>query len=652
MISTENVSPEPAQRSERYQSLIVVLLIVAAVIVAADAWLAFRAEETLSQSEAMVSHTWQVITGVEVLVGSMKDAETGSRGYVLSGDPSFLAPYLSSEKEMPAELTDLTRLTNDNPVQQRRLEEMTTVAARRLGILQRVVAMEQGGDSEGAIQMIRSGSGAGEMGRMRAIASDMNQEEQRLLKMRLAVSSRARVQARLTVLVASLLDALFIVLTFFSLRYERNLRRLATGNSERLRKLQVISDVGLTQLSLGELSSEMLARLRTVADADAVVLCDFVGRGMREAVHILAADGVPLEVEERVPILPDGPLDRSAREHRVLKLSGDELRTMPILPLRREMGTLLIVPLAAEREVTALLIAGRRRANAFSDEDEHLFSVVADRIARAIDRARIYDAEREARQLAERSMAEVQLLNEELEHRVHLRTKELEATNSELEAFSYSVSHDLRAPLRSVDGFSVALAEDYGDAIPADGKHYLARIRAGVQRMGQLIDALLQLSRITRAELAMEQVDLSQVAEESAAELQQLHPGRALHFEIQAGLVARGDPKLLRVVFDNMFGNAVKFTANREDARIEFGLVSSDDLGGTKTYYIRDNGAGFDQQYAGKLFNAFQRLHGEKDFSGSGIGLATVSRVIRRHQGTLRAEGVVGGGATFWFTLG
>ena len=273
-----------------------------------------------------------------------------------------------------------------------------------------------------------------------------------------------------------------------------------------------------------------------------------------------------------------------------------------------------------------------------------------------MERARIYDAERDARRAAELSMAQVQQLNEELEERVRLRTLDLEAANTELEAFSYSVSHDLRAPLRSVDGFSVALAEDYGDAIPAEGKHYLARIRAGVQRMGQLIDALLQLSRITRAEMVPEFIDLSSLALESAAELHQLHPGRSLDFQIEPGLTAEGDPKLLRVVFDNMFGNAVKFTARREDAQIEFGRLPSTPDGdkgeGTATYFIRDNGAGFDQQYAGKLFNAFQRLHGDKDFSGSGIGLATVSRVIRRHRGTLRAEGVVGEGATFWFTLG
>jgi light-regulated signal transduction histidine kinase (bacteriophytochrome) len=297
--------------------------------------------------------------------------------------------------------------------------------------------------------------------------------------------------------------------------------------------------------------------------------------------------------------------------------------------------------------VIGLIVVGRKAADAFRAQDEDLLLVVADRIALAIDRTSLYEAERTARRLAENAAAEVQMLNAELEERVRHRTVELEATNSELEAFSYSVSHDLRAPLRSVDGFSVALEEDYGDMLTGEGKHYLSRIRAGVQRMGQLIDALLQLSRITRAELVAEPVDLSGLAFEVAQELEQQNPDRQVEFVIQPGLRAEGDPRLLRAVFENMLGNAVKFTANTVQARVEFGYAPE-----RGAYYVRDNGAGFDQQYAKKLFVAFQRLHGEKDFKGSGIGLATVARVIRRHHGTMGAEGVVGKGATFWFTLG
>jgi light-regulated signal transduction histidine kinase (bacteriophytochrome) len=242
----------------------------------------------------------------------------------------------------------------------------------------------------------------------------------------------------------------------------------------------------------------------------------------------------------------------------------------------------------------------------------------------------------------------LQTLNVELEARVELRTRELAVSNQELEAFSYSVSHDLRAPLRTIDGFSLALLEDFADKLNAEGRDYIARVRAGVQRMGVLIDALLQLSRVTRTEVLRERVDLSQLATLVFNELRAGEPEREVQFLAQPGVLARADPRLLRVAFENLIGNAIKFTARTPDARIEFGSSLKE---GSTVYFIRDNGAGFDMQYVDRLFTAFQRLHGDRDFKGSGIGLATVSRIIRRHHGTIWAESELGRGATFYFTL-
>lgn len=225
---------------------------------------------------------------------------------------------------------------------------------------------------------------------------------------------------------------------------------------------------------------------------------------------------------------------------------------------------------------------------------------------------------------------------------------ELVAVNKELEAFSYSVSHDLSAPLRSLDGFSQAMLEDYNDKVDEQGKDFLGRIRAASQRMGQLIDDLLELSRITRIEMHRETVDLTALAQTIAKELQEREPQRRVEFVIAQGAVADGDSRLLRVALDNLLGNAWKFTAKRPDARIEFGITRH--KGGT-AYFVRDNGAGFDMTYADKLFDAFQRLHKPTEFPGIGIGLATVQRVIRRHGGSIWAEGAVGKGATFFFTL-
>ncbi|WP_263380357.1 sensor histidine kinase [Granulicella paludicola] len=258
---------------------------------------------------------------------------------------------------------------------------------------------------------------------------------------------------------------------------------------------------------------------------------------------------------------------------------------------------------------------------------------------------------RDRQTLADRA-AEIALLNTDLEKRVELRTRELESSNKELEAFSYSVSHDLRAPLRTIDGFSLALQEDFADKLSGEGQDYINRVRAGVQRMGSLIDALLQLSRVTRTELQHEDIDLSQMATLVFQELKGAEPARSVTFTAQPGLHANGDSRLLRNVLENLIGNALKFTSKVSDPQIEFGgRPGTGELAGKTVYFVQDNGAGFDMQYVDRLFTAFQRLHGDRDFKGSGIGLATVSRIIRRHHGSMGAFSEPGKGANFYFTL-
>ncbi len=230
--------------------------------------------------------------------------------------------------------------------------------------------------------------------------------------------------------------------------------------------------------------------------------------------------------------------------------------------------------------------------------------------------------------------------------------RDLEDVNRELEAFSYSVSHDLRAPLRSIDGFSQILVEDYADEIDEEGRDYLGRVRSASQRMGMLIDDILGLSRVTRGSMERKRLDLGALAEEVAEELREARPERKVEFSARKGLEVWGDPTLLRVALVNLIGNAWKFTAKNPEARVEFGLSEGlSHRGRVPVYYVRDNGAGFDQAYAGKLFGAFQRLHGADEFEGTGIGLATVQRVVHRHGGRIWAEGEVGRSATFYFTL-
>ncbi|MBI2910029.1 MAG: PAS domain S-box protein [Chloroflexi bacterium] len=248
--------------------------------------------------------------------------------------------------------------------------------------------------------------------------------------------------------------------------------------------------------------------------------------------------------------------------------------------------------------------------------------------------------------ITERHAAERKIL--ELYADLERRARGLEALNKELEAFTYSVSHDLRTPLRAMDGFSQALLDDYATNLDERGKDYLQRVRRASQRMGQLIDDLLQLSRVTRAEMHASRVDLSALATEVAEDLKKTQPERQVEFAITPGLVARGDARLLRIVLENLMGNAWKFTSKHPSARIEFGATEQ---GGETAYFVRDDGCGFDMAFVDKMFGAFQRLHGIDEFGGTGIGLATVQRIITRHGGRVWAEGALEKGATVYFTL-
>ena len=244
---------------------------------------------------------------------------------------------------------------------------------------------------------------------------------------------------------------------------------------------------------------------------------------------------------------------------------------------------------------------------------------------------------------------EIRRLNAGLEKRVQERTSELTAANRELESFAYSISHDLRSPLRAIDGFSHLLAEDYEDKLDHQGRDYLGRVRKAVQRMGTLIDDILELSRVTRQEMRREPVDLGRLAAELNEEIARAWPGKQPAISLPGRCLAEGDPQLLRLMLQNLLENAWKYSGRNPAPEIEFGCETLD---GRQVCYVRDNGVGFDMAHAGRLFTPFQRLHKPEDFQGNGIGLATVARIVRRHGGRIWAESAPGAGATFRFTLG
>ncbi|HTV54680.1 MAG TPA: ATP-binding protein [Terriglobia bacterium] len=254
-------------------------------------------------------------------------------------------------------------------------------------------------------------------------------------------------------------------------------------------------------------------------------------------------------------------------------------------------------------------------------------------------------------EVAERKHAqeEVTQLNSELEQRVQARTLQLQRVNKELDAFCSSVSHDLRAPLRAIDGFSDILLRDYQDKLDDRGRGHLQRVRSATQTMSQLIDDLLSLSRVAKTEMLLREIDISAAARQVVDELRRLDPHRQVEVIVPDGLLAQGDPRLMRQVLENLLGNAWKYTSKRPTARIEIGACKA--RNGQPAFFVKDNGAGFDMTYVDKLFRVFQRLHTASEFPGTGVGLATVQRIIQRHDGEVWAEGSVDQGATFYFTL-
>jgi two-component system, NtrC family, sensor kinase len=366
--------------------------------------------------------------------------------------------------------------------------------------------------------------------------------------------------------------------------------------------------------------------------------------------EVLRGDGydvVPAHSgEEALEILVVQPVDCVLLDLIMPGLSGQETcRRIKESPGVRDIPLIILTGLDERDSMLSSLATGADDYISKSSD----FEVLKARVRAQLRRKRYENENRRIREELLQSELEATAARaaRDLADTRALLVEELERKNAELEAFSYSVSHDLRTPLRSIDGFSQALIEDCSEKLDETGREHLHRIRRAAQRMGELIDDLLALGRVSRAELAPVEVDLSGLAREVAEELRVKDAERNVEWIIQDGLTAKADPRLMRVLFENLLGNAWKFTARTLQARIEV----DGDVGEPRRYFVRDNGAGFDMEFVTKLFAPFQRLHTDAEFQGTGIGLATVRRIVDRHGGTVQAEGAVGHGATLSFTL-
>jgi PAS domain S-box-containing protein len=518
---------------------------------------------------SLVSHTEDVLANLSALTEAAVQAESGRRGYALTGLADQLADYRSSVRAMRERLVALQRLTADDPAQQRRLAALNPLVELRISSLEEAIAAKRERPDDVATQARLVEEGRHMRDEIRRRGSELGNEEERLLAARRGDLTAASRRATIAFLAGFAVSVALLATVFELLRRETARRVRAQHDVDRFFALSLdllcIADGG-SFVRLNPAWERVLGYSRA----------ELLGRPYLDFVH-------PEDLEET-----------RAKTSRLAK--GGEVVDF-VNRYRAKDGTWRFFAW-----------------NAAPDRESGL----------------VYAAARD--------------VTEERRTRA-----ELENANRELEAFSYSVSHDLRAPLRGIDGFGQALVEDYGPRLDAAARAYIERIRAATKKMSALIDALLALSRVTRAELKQELVDISALAETVVADLRRAEPRREVAVNIEPGLVVQGDQRLLRAALENLIGNSWKFTAKTPGARID---LFSREEGSERAFHVRDNGAGFEMEYAGKLFGAFQRLHSPSEFGGTGIGLATVQRIVHRHGGRIWAEGAPGAGATFSFTLG
>jgi PAS domain S-box-containing protein len=564
-----------------------VLAILSLVAVVA---ISYRSGKQLQEATRAVTHTREVLDKLGDIAARLSEVESAARSFAISGKQSHLSPFYTAAEAVPPQVDELKLLLRNDPSRLRSVTKIEPVIAKHLKVMKDMVELGDKNLFRGFGQRSLTDEGNNLMGQIRAAFSTMDKEQRaRLDQEETAVTAKAE---RVTVisLAGSVLAGVLV---------------LACGACA----LRAMHGRGKAEEKLDRLLGSM---------PDALVLVNAEGKIVGSNVHtgkLFGYSDRELQGESMALLVPER-FRKNQRQYYAAFFSQRGGRvpetTMELCGLHKDGREFPIEvstkPLAAEKGLV---------------------------VTSAI------------RDITERKHVEQQIskLNKELEH----RAMELENANKELEAFSYSVSHDLRSPLQNIDSFSLILMEDYANQLDPEGLDYVQRLRGSCQHMEDIIDALLALSKMMRTELLVDHFDLSALANAVAADLKQKNPDRLVDWVIAEGLTAEGDAQLLRVVLENLFGNAWKFTANRPRARIEFGALPQSN--GARTYFVRDDGAGFDMARASHLFTPFKRLHDQSEFRGTGIGLATVQRVIHRHQGKIWAEGVVEHGATFCFTL-
>ena len=544
----------------------------------------------LREATQAVTHTREVLEKLGNITAQLSEVESAARSFAISGKQSHLSPFYTAAEAVPPQVDELKLLLQNDPRQLQSITEIEPVITRHLQVMKNMVGLGDKNLFRGFGQRNLTDEGNDLMEQIRAAFNTVENEQHALLDQEQTTEAAKVNRVTLISLAGSVLASIFILACgAFALRAVYG-RRKAEEKLDRL---------------LGSMP-------------DALVIVNAEGKIAGSNTHTEKLFGYSdreLQGESMALLVPER-FRKNQRQYYAAYFSQRGGRvpemTMELCGLHKDGREFPI-------EVSTKPLAGENGL------------VVTSAIRDITERKQV------AQQISQ--------LNKELEH----RAMELENANKELEAFGYSVSHDLRSPLQNIDRFSQILIEDYANQLTAEGLDYVQRLRGSCQHMEDIIDALLALSEMMRKELRTEHFDLTALANIVVADLKQKNPDRLVDWNIAEGLTAEGDAQLLRVVLENLFGNAWKFTANRPQAHIAFGALPQSN--GARTYFVRDDGAGFDMARASNLFTPFKRLHDQSEFRGTGIGLATVQRVIQRHQGKIWAEGVVNQGATFCFTL-
>lgn len=543
-----------------------------------------------------VDHTHEVLLTIKEVVSQLKDAETGERGFVLTGETRYLEPYDSALKVLDRDLQTLARLTADDPAQQTRIETLKGLVSEKLSELDSGVFLKKElPRTAEAEDWVKRGRGKELMDQIRELAAGMERHEYDLLARRALESNTSRRLAVSVIVAGNVASGVILLVAFGFLRREIAQRREAERALQR--RAGEIEDL-YNNAPCGYHSVDASGLIVRINDTE----LSWLGYARDEVVGKMRH--------------PDLMTPESAQAWR------ENFRRF------REHGYLESVEFDYRCKDGSTFTASLNATAVHDADGNYLFS-----------RSTIFDISDR-----KRAARQIEALNRDLE----IRATQLESANKELESFSYSVSHDLRTPLRAIDGFSRVLEEDYGQQFDVEGKRLLKVIRDNGQKMGRLIDDLLTFSRLGSKPISTSRIDMGALAHEMFGETVPAAATAPIRWACHPMPEAWGDRTLLRQVWANLLSNAVKFSGHRGEPLVEAGGRAD---GGSNVYYVRDNGAGFDMRYYDKLFGVFQRLHGDAEFPGTGVGLAIVHRVVSRHGGRVWAESAPDQGATFYFTL-